>query len=197
MSNKNTEKKVNKKWRWYHGVAFYAGIQIATFGLAAIVKNIRGNDKSIEEFYNNQIQPIFAPPDWAFGPAWTINNVLTIWGLLRVLNMPKETAGRDAFLALQTATWLNFVIYSAASFSLRSNINGAVLTNLYFAFTLASLYVALARLKDTKTALSLSTLTVWLALASPLSLALAAWNGDEFYGIKPLTEPAPEWIKNK
>lgn len=102
------------KWRWYHGVLFYAGVQAASFGLGKLVQSvrrrsapqideqIRGND-SYNEFYNNQKQPVFAPPDWSFAPAWTLNNGLAIYGLLRVLNMPKGERGRAEFLGLQAA----------------------------------------------------------------------------------------------
>lgn len=186
------------KWRWYHGVLIYAGIQAATFGLDAIVRKTRNTQsEDIKQFYKKQKQPVFAPPAWAFAPAWTINNALCLYGLLRVLNMPEETSGRNEFINLQVASWADFILFSAASFGLRSNYNSAVLTNLYLAFTLASFYIAIKKLKDEKTAVSLSTLIIWLGIASPLSLTIAAWNGDEFYRSKPFTEPPPGWSKQQ
>ena len=196
-----TENKTNGggekgKWRLLHGVLLYAGIQAATFGLDAIVRRARNNtQEDAKKYYGQQKQPVFAPPAWAFAPAWTINNALCIYGLLRVLNMPEETAGRREFINLQVVSWADFILFSGASFGLRSNYNSAVLTNLYLALTLASLYVAIEKLKDEKTALSLSTLIIWLGIASPLSLTIVAWNGDEFYNAKPLAEPPPGWLK--
>ena len=188
---------VRVRWRWYHGVLIYAGIQAATFGLDAIVRRIKSDgQESTERFYNKQKQPVFAPPAWAFAPAWTINNGLCIYALLRVLNMPENKKGRREFLWLQTASWTDFALFSAASFGLRSNYHGAVLTNFYLVLTVASLYVAIEKLKDPKTAVSLATLTVWLGIAAPLSLTMAAWNGDEFYGAPPLLANPPRgWLK--
>lgn len=188
----------SKKGRWVliHGVLIYAGIQAATFGLNALARRVnKNNQEDVEQFYKKQKQPIFAPPTWAFAPAWTLNNALCIYALLRVLNMPENRAGRDEFLALQIFSWADFALFSGASFGLRSNYNGAVLTNLYLVLTLASLAVAIRKLKDPKTAVSLSTLTLWLGIASPLSLTIAAWNGDEFYGAEPIAEPSPNWVK--
>jgi len=193
---KNKANIEQRKWRWYHGVLIYAGMQAATFGLEAIVRRINNNgQEDTEKFYNKQKLPVFAPPAWAFAPAWTINNALCLYGLMRVLNMPEDTLGRNDFINLQVASWTNFILFSAASFGLRSNYNSAVLTNLYLVFTLASLYVAIEKLKDEKTALSLSTLIIWLGIASPLSLTIAAWNGDEFYGAAPVAKPPPDWVK--
>lgn len=73
-----------KKWRWYHGVLIYAGVQAVSFGLGKLVQTIKEQSKpkideqvlgneSYNEFYNNLKQPVFAPPDWSFAPAWTLN----------------------------------------------------------------------------------------------------------------------------
>ncbi len=194
--NKTNRSDGKGKWRLIHGVLIYAGIQAATFGLEAIVRRARSNtQEDTKKYYGQQKQPIFAPPAWAFAPAWTINNALCLYGLLRVLNMPEEKSGRNEFINLQVASWADFVLFSSASFGLRSNYNSAVLTNLYLGLTLASLYIALKKLKDEKTALSLSTLIIWLGLASPLSLTIAAWNGDEFYDSAPIAEPPAGWLK--
>lgn len=194
------------KWRWYHGVLFYAGVQAASFGLGQLVKSVKqrsqprlseqlvGNAAN-NEFYNDLKQPIFAPPDWSFAPAWTLNNALAIWGLLRVLNMPKEKPGRAEFLYLQTAFWITFVGFNPLYFGLRSPILGAVDTNVGLFLTAASEYVALRRLKDTETALSQSTTLIWLALAAATANTVAAWNEDEFYDTPPAAAAPTNWVK--
>ncbi len=97
-----------RRWRWYHGLALYVVAQVLTFGLQGLTGFARSKGKkSLSEalkfdrdFYKGQKQPKFAPPSWLFGPAWTINNLSVIYGNLRVLNMPKSTQGRDAYLKL-------------------------------------------------------------------------------------------------
>lgn len=180
-------------WRWYHGVLFYGIVQILTAGLAIMVTGIRtqkpasldaafGGD---DDYYENLKLPRFAPPGNAFPIVWAINNALTVWGGLRALNMPSDQPGRNEYLRYQGGSWLLFILFNAAYFGLRSPINAAILTVLYFGLTLASGFVALFRLKDTKVALSLSTVTLWLLLAVPVALSVAARNRDDFYQAGP------------
>lgn len=206
--SQSTEKHTPKRWRWYHGVLFYAGVQAVSFGLGKFVKSIKESsdpklaeqlvgNRAYDEYYNNLKQPVFAPPDWSFAPAWTLNNGLAIWGLLRVLNMPKQKSGRDAFIFLQAAFWVTFVSFNALYFGLRSPVLGAIDTNVGLVLTVASEYVALSQLKDTETALSQSTTLVWLVLAAATATTVAAWNEDEFYNSRPLVDPSPSfgWVK--
>lgn len=185
-------------WRWYHGVIFYIFAQLLTFGLSAItgvatgqkIKSVRDTFGDVS-YFRNLKQSVFAPPSWVFGPAWTLNNISVIWGNLQVLNKPRDTPGRDTFLALQGVSWLNYVVFSAAYFSLRSPINAFVLTLSMFFLTILSGLVAIFQLKDSKVALSLATLTIWLMIALTAASFQAAWNYDELYHVGPLTEPVP------
>ena len=185
-------------WRWYHGVLFYIFAQLLTFGLSAItgvatgqkIKSVR-DTCGVVSYFRNLKQSIFAPPSWVFGPAWTLNNISVIWGNLQALNKPRNTPGRDTFLALQGASWLNYVVFSAAYFSLRSPINAFVLTLSMFILTILSGLVAIFQLKDSKVALSLATLTVWLMIALTAASFQAAWNHDDLYHVGPFTEPVP------
>jgi len=186
-----------QQWRWYHGVVFYAIVQVLTFGLSGLVSTIKGpTGKSLREnifgnpaYFNELKQSIFAPPSWVFGPAWLVNNISVIWGTWRVLNKPKDTPGRTSFLALQGVSWLNFVVFNAAYFSLRSPINALVLTFAMFVLTILSGLVAIFKLKDTVVALSLATLFIWLMIALTAASFQAAWNYDDLYGVGPFVKP--------
>jgi tryptophan-rich sensory protein len=112
------------------------------------------------------------------------------------LNTPRGTPGRDAYVALQAATWLNFVLFNAAYFSLRSPLNALVLTVSFFALMLASMLVALLRLKDSRVALSLATTILWLLIATTAATFQALWNRDEFYGVGPFMEPKQALLKD-
>ncbi len=194
------------RWRWYHAAAFYAGVQGLSFGLGLLAKRSRGGSspklgESIvgnaanDAFYNRLVQPIFAPPDWVFAPVWTLNNLLCLWGLLRVLNMLAGRPERGTFLWLQGSVWLSFVAFNGLYFGLRSPINGALSTNIGFAATVASMYVALFRLRDGRAALSQSTILPWLVLATATANTVAAWNRDECYEVGPFITPPPGWSK--
>lgn len=185
-------------WRWYHGVMFYVFAQVLAFGLVAITSVATGQKvKGVQDlmgdvsYFRALKQSVVTPPSWIFGPAWTVNNISVIWGTLGVLNKPEGTRGRDAFLALQAASWLNYVVFNAAYFSLRSPINAFVLTLSMFVLTILSGMVAIFQLKDSRVALSLATLTVWLTVALTAASFQAAWNRDDFYGVGPFVEPVP------
>ena len=126
---------------------------------------------------------------------WTTNNALCIWGLLRVLNMPKDTLDRTAFLTLQGMVWLCFSLFNALYFGVRSPTNGAVDTNIGLAATIAIMYIAPFRLGDTRAALSRATILPWLVLASATATTVALWNRDEFYGTDALIDPEYEWVR--
>jgi translocator protein len=198
--------KQDRRYRWYHGAMFYGGIISLTWVLGKLAQlgQGRGTPKlgesiwgnaAYNEFYNNLRQPRFAPPDWVFAPVWTLNNVLCIWGLLRVLNLPKHTPGRNAFVALQGVVWLAFSAFNGLYFGLRSPINGAIDTLIGFGATIASVYVALFRLRDKGAALSQSTILPWLTIASATATTVALWNRDEHYGTEPRVEPHPGWLR--
>lgn len=192
-----------KRWRWYHGVVLYLLMQGLTFGLYNLVSGIpRGEGKRARAalgnpaYFRSLKQAKIAPPAWVFGPAWTINNICVIWGLLRVLNKPHETEGRDTYLGLQAASWLNYVIFSAAYFGLRSPLNAFMVTLSMLVWTILSGFVALFRLRDSWVALSLATLFLWLLLALSVATCQALWNTDEFYQVGPLTRPPARWRKS-
>lgn len=123
-----------------------------------------------------------------FGPVWALNILLSFWGFAHVLSKPSSTSGRNAFLALQMASWFDYAIWTGATFAVRSTINGLALTAAHLALTIAALYTTLYRLRDRAAALSISTLLVWLAYATPLAFLSMLWNRDEFYQIGPFTK---------
>jgi tryptophan-rich sensory protein len=194
-----------ERWRWYHGALFYGLIQGLGYGIDQLVSRASGRvpldawaeDDPDKKYFRSLRQAVFAPPAWAFAPAWTINNISVIWGTLRVLNMPREAEGRNAYLALQAATWVDFVLFRAAYFGLRSPINALALTSLYLVLTVASGAVALFKLKDSKVALSLATLFVWLLIATPTAAGQALWNRDALYDVGPFAKPPRGWSERR
>ena len=192
------------RWRWYHGVIFFIIVQVTNFLLSGLVSSVRGNRGGLKETFFGDVpyfrrlkQSIFAPPSRVFGPVWTINNIFEIWGMLLALNKPKGTPGKRLYLTLQSLTWLNFVVFNVGYFSLRSPINALVLTFTFFVLTVASLFVAIFRLKDSRVALSLATTIVWLVIALTAALFQAAWNRDDLYKAGPFVKPARRLLKKK
>jgi tryptophan-rich sensory protein len=147
-------------------------------------------------FYESLTQPRFAPPAPAFPVVWAINNFLAIWGLLHVLRMPQDKVGRREFLACQSVSWLCYVSFGALFFGLRSTLLGMVNTIIMLGATLATVNIALVRLRDTKAALSQVTLVPWLLLAGPTATLIALWNRDRLLQRGPFSQPPPRLAKS-
>ncbi len=194
---------ITPHWRWYHGVAFYVIVQALTFGLSGLTSVVSGNrGKNLRDdffgdvdYFRKLKQSVFSPPSWVFAPAWTINNISVIIGTWRVLNMPKNTKGRQAFLIAQGMSWLNYTLFNAAYFSLRSPINAFVLTLSMFVLTIANVFIAIFRLRDSWVALSLATLFIWLLIALTAGTFQAAWNYDDLYHVGPFLKVNGKLLK--
>src|SRR6266699_3727157 len=109
----------------------------------------------------------------------------------------KETPGRRSYLALQAASWVDFVLFNAAYFSLRSPLNALLLTLAMFLLTIASSLVAIFQLKDTRVALSLATLFLWLIVALTAATFQALWNYDDLYQAGPFVKPSAGLVKKQ
>jgi len=190
---------MSQKYKWWHGLAFYAGVQVARLAMRAVAVAAvrRRHGMSLEQdrnFYKKERLPWFAPPPLAFPIAWSINSASSLAGGLHVLNLPPDTPGRAHFLRRQALAWTLFAAFDAAYFGLRSPINAEVVTILYSAATVASIQSA-RRMQDSAAALSLLSTAAWLALANLVGAAQAAWNPDPFWKVGPLLEPDPAWLK--
>lgn len=169
-----------KRYRWWHGLAFYAGVQLGRYALRAAIGR-KTTHKQDQRFYRSENLPGFAPPAAAFPVAWTINSVAAIAGGLHVINLPRSEA-RGRFLCWQAGSWVLFAAFEPLYFGLRSPINAALVTVAYTATTLASFRAALD-LCDRHAAASLTPTIVWLGLANPLGIWQAFHNRDEFWKI--------------
>jgi tryptophan-rich sensory protein len=57
--------------------------------------------------------------------------------------------------------------------------------------------VAIFQLKDSKVALSLATLSLWLIVALTAATFQALWNADDFYKVGPFMKPGTRFFTNR
>ena len=198
VSVKHSEVQKPNRWRWYHGLIAYAATEAISYGLGKLAERSTGNktDREAQDpFYESLKQPAYAPPGPAFPIVWAVNNTARVSGLIRVLNKPTSTPGRSAYLVLQGTSLLNYASFNAAYFGLRSPRLGAAMSALDLGLAVASGYIALEKLEDPKVAASLSTLVPWLVLASAVSVPVALWNEDKFFGASPRIKAPKGWVK--
>ncbi len=55
---------------------------------------------NLEPWYAGLAKPSFNPPNWIFGPVWTLLYALMALGALRILRLPEGTAGKRPAMML-------------------------------------------------------------------------------------------------
>lgn len=159
-------------YRWYHALVFGLTANLAS----GLLLGRRAEDR---RFYESFEQASFAPPSWAFAPVWAANNASTLWGNLRLLNLPEDAPNKNALLWLQGVSWFLFSTFGYVYFRKRSPILAFVWTAIHWLLTIASIILSLKT--DRKIALSLATLLAWLTLATPVAAYQATRNPDELF----------------
>lgn len=142
--------------------------------LVAAVAGSLATTPEIPGWYAGLIKPGFTPPNWVFGPAWTLLYCLMAYAVWRVLSLPGETPGRGAALK---AFWVQLALnglWSFAFFAAHSPAAGlAVIAALWLAIAATiRLFWPLDRIAG---ALLLPYIA-WVSYASALNLAIWRLN---------------------
>jgi tryptophan-rich sensory protein len=130
------------------------------------------------DYYRSLRQAPFAPPSWAFGPAWAVAKTGTSFALVRTLH--DRRPGRGRLLALFATDTAVFVTFSYVYFRRRSPVLAAMWTATD-AVTTGLLTRELAR-DDAAAAAAMAPQLAWLSLATPVALWQAATNPDPLLG---------------
>jgi translocator protein len=85
---------------------------IAAIAWAVILGGAGGLLTTIGPWYRNLKKPSWQPPDWLFGPAWTIILGLAAWAAVLAWKGATDDAGRMAIIILYA---VNFVFHFAWS----------------------------------------------------------------------------------
>jgi tryptophan-rich sensory protein len=144
------------------GLSFAA----AAIGSALTLPNLDG-------WYDSLAKPAFNPPNWVFGPVWTVLYAMMGVALWRVRRVGEGRARERATFAFLAQLLLN-VAWSAAFFGLHSPRAGlAVIVALLVAIMMTLRYFARI---DGKAALLLAPYLAWTFFASILNLAIVILN---------------------
>lgn len=142
---------------------------------ALAVAALGGLMTDIGPWYRSLAQPAWKPPDWLFGPAWTlIYGLAAAAGVLAWRRIPKGAA-RDSTLALFAMNAFLNVFWSLLYFRLRRP-DWALFEVVFLWLSIVALMVALYRYATAATWLLLPYL-VWVTFAGLLNLATVRLNG--------------------
>lgn len=92
-------------------------VAAAALGNLATMPNIPG-------WYEGLAKPALTPPNWVFGPAWTILYILMAFAFYRVLRLDPATPGRRAAITIFLAQLALNASWSFAFFAAHSPIGG-------------------------------------------------------------------------
>ena len=129
---------------------------------------------NLAPWYSGLAKPLFNPPNWVFGPVWTVLYALMAFSLWRILLLPREIAGRRPALGLFLLQLAMNAAWSWMFFGARSVALGLVNIVPQLIVILATI-VSFHRL-DRLAAWCLTPLAAWVGFASVLNFALWRLN---------------------
>jgi tryptophan-rich sensory protein len=146
----------------------------AAFGVV-VVAGLGGAATELGPWYRALKQPSWQPPDWAFGPAWTVIYLLTATAAVRVWMRAKSPHARAWWLGALTANGALNIFWSWLFFKAkRPDWALAEVTLLWASIVVL---IVLARRDDAVAALLLVPYLLWVAFAASLNFAVVRLNG--------------------
>jgi translocator protein len=141
---------------------------VSALGSLATVPNI-------PTWYAGLEKPGFTPPNWVFGPVWTVLYAMMALALWRILSLPRGLPGRSGAVAVFFAQLALNGLWSWAFFAARSPLAGLIVI-------LALIVAIIATIRafqplDRGAAWLLAPYLAWVAYATALNGAIWRLNG--------------------
>ncbi len=139
----------------------------AALGSVATMPQIPG-------WYTTIVRPSFSPPNWVFGPAWTILYIMMAYAFWRVLRLAPSKQGRSGAIVLFLVQLCLNAGWSWAFFWGQSPLAGLVVISFLWLAIVATI-MAFWRI-DRTAALVLAPYLAWVSFASVLNGAIFVLN---------------------
>jgi translocator protein len=148
------------------GVATVSVVAALALGQLATFPNL--------SWYADLSKPSFNPPDWVFGPVWTVLYALMAFAAWRIMRLPRTAHGRSLALGLFFIQLALNAAWSWMFFRANSPVLGAVNIVPQFLIVVATALV-FYRL-DHIAGWSVFPLVVWVGFACVLNLSIWRLN---------------------
>jgi benzodiazapine receptor len=126
-----------------------------------------------DDWYASLARPTYAPPNWVFGPVWTVLYLMMAISGWLVWKSPKSTSKRQAMLAFGGQLLLN-AAWSAIFFGLHEP--GWSLVEICFLWLAILTTIALFRRHSTAAAVLLMPYLAWVSFATVLNYGFWSLN---------------------
>lgn len=148
---------------------------IAAVLWALILGGAGGILTEIGPWYRNLKKPSWQPPDWLFGPAWTVILGLAAWAAVLSWNGAADEAGRMTIIALFAANFVCHFLWSPLFFT-RKRPDWALIEVVPLWLSVLALCVMLRPFSVLATWMIVPYLA-WVSFAACLNLAIVRLNG--------------------
>ena len=157
-------------------------------GVALFLAAIGGFMTPIDGWYGNLRKPALQPPNWLFGPAWTIILGLAAWSAVVAWNAATDDAARRAVIILFATNAVCHLLWSPLFFRLRRP-DWALVEVVFLWASLVALVVGLWPISPFAAKLILPYLA-WVSFAAWLNWTIVRLNRPFGADAAPLHRPS-------
>jgi tryptophan-rich sensory protein len=156
-----------------YGRAAHAAIAIGVVFAASFIGNA-ATMPNIPTWYAQIQKPWFTPPNWLFGPVWTLLFTALIVAFYRILRLDPLTPGRRRAIIIFVIQIVCNALWSIAFFGMRSPGLGLVVIVFLWSSIVANM-IAFRRL-DRLSSWAFPPYLAWVSFAGALNLAIFMMN---------------------
>lgn len=148
---------------------------IVAAGAALLVAAVGATMTDLGPWYQNLVRPSWQPPDWAFGPAWTVIFSLMALSAVTGWRDAPDQATREWLVGLFAVNGVLNIVWSGIFFRLRRP-DWALIEVVLLWLSILALILFLRRFSG-RGALLLVPYLLWVGFAGLLNLAIVRLNG--------------------
>jgi translocator protein len=142
---------------------------------AVLLGGLGGLLTTIGPWYRELKKPSWQPPDWLFGPAWTLILGLAAWAAVLAWNGATDDAGRNIVIALYAANFVGHFLWSPLFFTLRRP-DWSLIEVVFLWASVLALLVGLRQFSVLASWLIVPYF-IWVSFAAILNLFIVRLNG--------------------
>jgi len=131
-------------------------------------------NNDVYSWYQTLEKPFFAPPQWIFGPAWTILYVLIVISFIYLFTLYRQKKVERELMTIFILNMIGNLLFSPVQFGLQSNVM-ATFVILYVLVTLI-IFEKKIWTKSKKIFYLMLPYLLWVSFATILQISITVLN---------------------